>query len=424
MRRFAPFLLTAFLSICSLAQAQTPLILKTSSQVAFVPLRFDFHSINVAQVIDLIYGEVIKTPYVIDPDVLTDVRTVSFRYSTDNGDIKLFLSTFLDSLGYSVQNKGGVDYIARRKEAEKLDVDHEGFVYRPKYREVSYLSRLLSPLFKGSFTANRSVAAPEGSKVEKNVPDGSAAALLDQNADTLIFVGTEKEIEKLKKLLPQVDFGLGEVVVRGVVYEVSTGAKEGSAFGLLANLLGGKLNIGVGSVASLGNYVQLKTATLEAIYSAVASDSRFKVVSSPSLRIRSGSQGSFSVGQDVPVLGAISYPTGAGQAVQSVEYRSSGVLFDIQPMVREAVIDLDIHQQLSNFINTTTGVNASPTLTKRALKTSVSMQDGDVIVLGGLTENKDSGSHDGLSFLPKFMHTSREEKSKSEILLILQVQKI
>ena len=370
------------------------------------------------------YGEVIKTPYVIDPEVLTDVRAVSFRYTTEKGDIKVFLSHFLESLGYGVQTKAGVDYIAKLKEAEKLEAETDGFVYRPKYRDVSYLSRLLAPLFKGSFTLNRSIVAPEGSKPQKNVPDGSAAALLDQNADALIFIGTDKEIEKLKRLLPQIDFALGEVVVRGVVYEVSTSEKDGSAFGLLANLIGGRLNVGIGSTSSLGNFLQFKTATLEAIYSAVASDNRFKVVSSPSMRIRSGSQGNFSVGQEVPVLGAVSYPSGAGQAVQSVEYRSSGVLFDIQPTVREAVIDLNINQQLSNFINTTTGVNASPTLTKRALKTSVSMQDGDVIVLGGLSENKDSGSRDGLSFLPKFLHTSGKENSKSEILLILQVQKL
>jgi type II secretory pathway component GspD/PulD (secretin) len=119
----------------------------------------------------------------------------------------------------------------------------------------------------------------------------------------------------------------------------------------------------------------------------------------------------------------VSYPSN-GQAVQSVEYRSSGVIFNVQPTVREGVIDLGIDQQLSNFITTTTGVNNSPTLTKRALKTMVGMQDGDVIVLGGLTETKESGSRDGLSFIPKFLHTTGKENSRSEILLVLQVQRI
>ena len=108
--------------------------------------------------------------------------------------------------------------------------------------------------------------------------------------------------------------------------------------------------------------------------------------------------------------------------MQSVEYRSSDVILDIRPVVKEGIIDLDITQQLSNFVKTTTGVNNSPTLTKRELKTKVGMQDGDVIVLGGLTESKDTNTRDGLSFLPRFLHTTGYEQYSSEILLVLQAQ--
>jgi general secretion pathway protein D len=385
---------------------------------------FDFQGINVAQVLQLIYSEVLVTPYVIDPEVLTDVRSVSFRYSAEKGDIRVFLSAFLDSLGFAVETRKGVDFIVKRKPEDKTELELENFVYRPQHRDVNYISRLLSPLFKGGFSVNRAIRVAEGAKSDKAPPDGSAAALLDQNADVLVFSGTDKEIAKLKKLLPQVDFALGEVVVRGVVYEVTTSEKDGSAFGLLASLASGKLNIGLGSTNAIGNFIQFKNASLDSVYAMLANDSRFKVMSSPSMRIRSGASGKFSVGQDVPILGSVSYPTGAGQAVQSVEYRTSGVIFDIAPTVREGVIDLSIDQQLSNFITTTTGVNNSPTLTKRALKTSVGVQDGDLIVLGGLTETKESNGRDGLSFLPKFLHSSSKENSKSEILLVLQVQRI
>jgi general secretion pathway protein D len=397
---------------------------QTWAQNAPKPAKFNFQGINVAQVLQLIYGEVLVSPYVIDPDVLTDARSVSFRYSSEKGDIRVFLASFLDSLGYAVENKKGVDFITRVKLADKPELVEENFVYRPQHRDVNYISRLLSPLFKGGFSINRAIRVSEGAKPDKAPPDGSAASLLDQNADVLVFSGTDKEISKLKKLLPQVDFALGEVVVRGVVYEVTTSEKDGSAFGLLASIASGKLGISIGAANPIGNFVQLKSASLDAVYAMLATDNRFKVMSSPSMRIRSGANGKFSVGQDVPVLGSISYPTGAGQAVQSVEYRSSGVIFDIAPIVREGVIDLNIDQQLSNFITTTTGVNNSPTLTKRALKTSVGVQDGDLIVLGGLTETKEGNTHDGLSFLPKFFHSASKENTKSEIMLVLQVQRV
>lgn len=387
-------------------------------------IRFEFDSLSVSQVVNLIYFEAIRTPFVIDPEVLTDGRKVAFRYGAENGNIKGFLSAFLESLGYAVDSRGGVDFIHKIKPAEEIQAEEKTFVYLPRYRDVAYLSRLLAPMFKGSFSVNRSIRSPAGSGAKQPVLDGSPASLIDQTADALVFSGTEKEVTKLNQVLPQVDTAVGEVVVRGVVYEVADTEKAGSAFGMLASLLGGKLSIGVGATSVVGDYIKVQQGAFEAVYAMLANDSHFKVLSSPTLRIRSGSRGTFSVGQDVPVLGALSFPQGSGQAVQSVEYRSSGVLFEVRPTVRESVIELDIDQQLSNFVNTTTGVNGSPTLTKRALQTSVGLQDGDVILLGGLSESKSSRSRDGLTFLPRFLDTKGKDDSRSEIVLMLQVSKV
>jgi general secretion pathway protein D len=324
------------------------------------PVAFELASISVAQVVQLIYSEAMTTPYVLDPEVLNDTRLVSFRYKDSRGELREFLSSFLSRLGYAVERRGGVDFVFKRPEGSGQTADDQGFIYRPQYRDVAYISRVLAPLFKGSFAVNRSVRASEGSRPEGNVPQTSAAALIDQNASVLVFSGVQSEVERLRTMLPLVNTPVGEVSVRGVVCEVSNIDHKGSAFGLLANVLSGRLNIGLGStLATMGNVLQIKHAGLDAIYSALANDSRFKVLSSPSLRIQSGARGMFSVGQDVPVLGALSFPQGNCQAVQSVEYRSSGVIFDIRPTVREAVVELAISQQLSDFVKTTTGVNNS-----------------------------------------------------------------
>ena len=396
-----------------------------NAQAATAPASFDLQGANVAQVLQLLYREAMTTPYVLDPEVLADARIVSFRYKSDQGDLQVFLNGFLESLGYQVEKKNGVDFVRKRKEETAQAAEARIHLYRPQYRDVAYLARVLAPLFKGSFSVNRGVQASGDSMPSGKVPSGSAAALIDQDADMLLFSGSQREIDKLQELLPQVDVATGEVLVRGVVYEVARGDKTGSAFGLLANLLGGKLNIGIGATAGkLGNFIQLKNTALDAVFSMLETDSRFKVLSSPSLRIQSGARGVFSVGQEVPVLGALSYPQGAGQAVQSVEYRSSGVIFEIRPTVRNSVIELSIAQQLSDFVKTTTGVNNSPTLTKRELRTSVGLQDGDLIVLGGLAEDKQSSSRDGLSFLPRVLHTQGKESSSTEILLVLHVQRL
>ncbi len=388
------------------------------------PLKFDFQMLQVGQVIQLIYSEALKQPYVIDPEVLIDVRVVSFRYEAQNGDIKPFIVGFLDSLGLKVSASNGVDYVSKKKDIEKIDQPElETFVYRPRHRDVGYISRVLAPVFKGSFANNKVIAAPEGAKVNHDVPQNTASALIDQSADVLLFTGTAKEVAILQKLLPQIDDAKGQVMVRGVVYEVETGDKEGSAFTLAMGILGGRFNF-LNAGSNLDSAFKIKTGSIDAVFSALSSDNRFNVVSKPSIRVLSGDTGTFHSGKEVPVLGAVSYPSGAGQAVQQVDYRNSGVSFEVKPKVMDGAIDVRVKQQISDFVQTTTGVNNSPTLNKREVETSLSLQDGDVVLLGGLTQEKQTGTHSGLSFLPKFLHTRSGENTKTEILLVLQLQKL
>jgi type II secretory pathway component GspD/PulD (secretin) len=73
---------------------------------------------------------------------------------------------------------------------------------------------------------------------------------------------------------------------------------------------------------------------------------------------------------------------------------------------------------------TTTGVNNSPTLNKREITTQITAKDGDLIVLGGLDEDKSGNDSSGISFLPDWMRSKGSETTKTQILLILQVQRL
>lgn len=409
-----------------------PSVLPASVASAFgmkTPARFDFQFAQVAQVLQVIYGEALNTPYVLAPDVLTDQRTVSFRYDGTKGDLRAFLREFLDALGMQMLTRGGVDFVTLKpkQDEQRAEEEKDVVVYRPKHRSVTYLSELLRPLFPRGLTLNRIVSAPEAVKVAaagSNPPVGSAAAMVDQNSDTLVFAGSTKEVAMLNKLLPQLDVPGGEVAVRAVAYEVTTTKDQGSAFQLALNVLGGKLSMSLGPAGVLGNAVRFSSNTVDAVFSALAEDSRFHVINRPNLRIASGQAGRLVVGQKVPVLGAVSYPQGAGQAVQSVEYQSSGVIFEVVPTVKESSIGLRVVQQISDFVKTTTGVNNSPTLNTREVASTVTLADGEMIMLGGLKMRKDTRTRSGLSFLPRFLDSTMDSGSDSEILLVLQVHRM
>lgn len=242
--------------------------------------------------------------------------------------------------------------------------------------------------------------------------------------DVVIFSGSPKEVHALKGLFAQLDIDSGQVVVSAALYEVQTNDHEASALQLAAQLFNGVLQVNLGAASLADNFISFKNSSVHMIMQALNTDSRFKVLSSPQLRVASGSTASLTVGQDVPVLGAVTYPPGASAPVQSVDYRSSGVLFSISPEVRDTSISVHVDQQVSTFVQTTTGVNNSPTLTKRQVTTSVNLTDGDVVVIGGLREDKDSAAVSGLSFLPSLFKSKASDKVHTEILLFLQLKRV
>ncbi len=370
----------------------------------------------------MVYSEALKADYVIDPDVLVDSRMVSFRYQKSDGQVRQFVIAFLKSLGYSVESRSGVDFIVKSKIAD-LAVDDVVKVYRPRFRDASYLSRVLGPLFKGRFTISRAVVAPVNSGVTQNVPPSSAAGQIDQEFDILLFSGVAKEVLVLEKLLPQVDMSKGEIAVKAVIYEVSHTKSEGSAFQALLNVLNSKIGVSNNTnVQDLGSSIKLSIGGFDALLTAVSTDQRFKLLSQPRLRVRSGEIAKIVVGQDVPILGAVTYQQG-GNAVQSVQYQSAGTILSISPTVHDDVIDMKVSQQLSNFVATTTGVNSSPTLIRRSLDTAITAASGDVIVLGGLTETKTTNTRSGVSFLPWNLG-KQDDDSTVDVLVILQLEKV
>lgn len=403
---------------------------------------FNLDRVPVIELARLIYSDVAKTDYAIDSSVLDMPNSVSVHFS-DFGRKQAVsvLEDLLRASGVVVVKTGKVAMLRAVRDSD-IKNDDEIFYYRPKFRSVGYIIDLCGSLFNtGHFSTQRNVSvSPALSSVanspkigaanspqpvgNKPVENGTNAySQISKEPDSFFFSGPQFDVDKLKKLLVQIDIPVPQVFVKGMVYEVTTSQNEGSAFGLAVSLLQGRFGLVIGGSPKIGDSISFKNASIDAVFSVLNSDSHFKSVSNPSLRVQSGASARFSVGSDVPVLGSVQLDKN-GNPIQSVEYKPSGVIFDLKPQVRESGIDLTINQQLSSFIPTTSGVNNSPTLIKREISTSVGAVDNDVIVLGGLDEDKTSADSSGFSFLPDFLKSRGGQGSKTQILLVLQVQKI
>ncbi|CAM7767154.1 type II secretion system protein GspD [Citrobacter portucalensis] len=384
-----------------------------------VNVDFRLDAMQLPKAITFFYADVLKQPFMLAPELAADPRIVSFHI-TEQTDAKQFFARYLQNMNIAISQKGGVDYIFPVTPKQVIEPKFS-FVYAPKHRSVAYLSGLLRGIVGGDFGSVSGAESVQGATLQ---PAVARTGNINGDGDVLVFYGSRADIRKIEQMLPSVDTPTSEVYVGGYVFEVQTNERNGSGLALAAKLLNEKLSIQIGGTGEAGyqNFIKFSSGSLTALYELFRTDSRFHVVSSPSLRARSGTQASFSVGEDVPVLGNVSYE--GDKAVQSVEYRSSGVIFNVQPWVRSDVIDLNISQELSNFAKTNTGVNNSPTLIKRSIQTAVSVKDGDIILIGGLAENKTTDTDTGLTFMPSWFATKSTEKYKTDIVVILQARKV
>ena len=431
MRRFFFTLITSLL-VAGSVQAQT----------ATASLSLNFDKVPVIQLLQATYRNMLAKNYIIDPSLAGDARVVTLSVKDLPKDqLKNTVDAVLRESGIAIKDVGGIPYFYPSGKSQI------GLVAGMPL-ETPTAASLTAPLPVPGQTGANPVAGVPGAvagtlqapvidyeetrfyEPRYRIPDQLqviANAMLGTQfapSDKVTLAGTLEKVEKVVKLLDQYDTIPPEIVAKALVFEFSDSVNEGSGFQLALNVLQSKLTLGIGGVIAPGeNFVRFKNQTIDAVLSAVSGDGRFKLQSAPSIRVKDGSKGRITVGADVPVLAEAQLDKN-GNPVQSVQYRPSGVIFDIAPRIMRDRIELNLSQQLSNFQETSTSKINSPTLTKREVSTVVGIESGDMIVLGGLDETKDTETRQGLSFLPRFLDTTKTQNSKSQVLVVLQVTKI
>ncbi|EEG9493334.1 type II and III secretion system [Escherichia coli] len=394
----------------------------TASDSAPAAVPFVADRLPLSRVISLAQEEVFGRRYVLPPELASDERPVTLNLSvSDSRQVqRQEYIRWLKQLNIAVDTRNGVDRYYTFTPATP-PVKMLTYVYTPVNQPVNYLASVLSGVINAS-SSSASSSTGKSSSSPAQVSSSGGTSFMSATGDNLVFRGTREELTRLQSLLPLVDIPSQRVSVTGYIYEVQGSKSEGSGLALVAKMLSGKFGISIGSEMSLGNSFTFSTSSLSAIYELFRTDNRFTVVSSPNLMVSSGKNASFSSGEQVPVLGSVSWNDGT--PVQSVTYRDSGVIFRLTPVVTGNRIHITVHQELSSFVKTDTGISDSPTLLKREIDSSLVLNDGDVVVLGGLADSNDSDTKTGFSLLPKWFSQRSSENSKTDMVILLQVKKM
>ena len=422
------FILLMLVASCASAQVVSPEMFKnTVVKPQDREISLDLKDVQLSNLISLIFFELNETNYFIHPEVFEDARKVSFRWRGKSQNLKAFLSPWLKKLGYGFELKNDFITVSKPTKEEQIKQiqDFETIIYEPKYVTVSTLTSLISPILKRSEIVNsRAVQNPSESFGVENTNENSVSGLIDKDDRFLVLRCLASQKQMIQDVLKIVDVPDSVVTLQGYVYEVSTTKNEGSALSLFGSILKSKVGIDLGKSSITGNYIKFSYDGLSSVFTVLDSDTRFKVVSNPSLAVRSGAVGKLTVGEDVPTVGSVSTAS-TGQVTQSIDYKSSGVILEFKPKVFKDIIRVNFSQTISNFVKTENGVNGSPTLIKREARTDIDLRDGEYFVVGGLQDSKNSSSQSALPvpFLSRFMSKIADEKN-SELLIVLKVDRV
>lgn len=384
-----------------------------------------FRAVPVMDFAEASYKGMLGKDYVVAPDLIgLDKRVTINVKSIDRSKLPQLLGDVLSSVGIRAREADGIIRLEKIAAVdggpllattdgsrmlaasqsghiaiEDKETEPEDFeVYRPKNRTVEYLQMLM-----------RSAGMSVG--------QASQSQGLQSAQDQMVIVGSEERRGRVRKLLEQLDQKPVVMNVRAALVEFSDSKDDSFSLGAVLDILGGRLQLALnaGAVGS-GNFARLKTGSIDAVLRAINGDNRFRFRTQPSLRLVDGERGRLMVGSEVPVRGALTLSKD-GTPIQSVEYRSSGLVLTVQPRALEGRFTANVVQEVSSFASTSTSNIDSPTLNKRQIEAVVDAEDGEVVVLAGLDEENVSEGSSGLSWLP--FRTSRTSSSRNTQLFVL-----
>ena len=265
---------------------------------------------------------------------------------------------------------------------------------------------------------------------------GEVRIIADQENNALIVKATRADYAKIKAAIRRLDVMPLQVLVEATIVEVTL--TDELSYGLqwyFDHTIEGR-GQGIGEFFPLTvdpsfSYTLKDTSGgVRAVLNLLAADSRLNVVSSPSLMVLDNRTATIKVGDQVPIRTSETTSlasSGTDPLVTStIQYRDTGVLLEVTPRVNPGgMVMLEITQDVNDVDNTTTSAIDSPTIIQRRITTSVAVQSGESVVLGGLIRDNESESESGipvLSSIPglgRLFSTRVTSNTRTELLVLI-----
>ncbi|WP_298608325.1 type II secretion system secretin GspD [uncultured Thiothrix sp.] len=309
----------------------------------------------------------------------------------------------------------------------KLDVPRAGSggtrVIPLRYAKAEDMVKVLNDASKGIVeqTAGTAAAAGAAPVATKSGGLGTEVSILaDKTSNSIILSGPAHIQKDILKVIYQLDRRRAQVLVEAIIAEVSNDLSSKLGFGVAALDAGqGKTGlIGTSNFGGLSTAYQLGKGTATAlpngllmglansnfgvVMDALKGDGATNILSTPTILTMDNEEAKMVVGQNVPfVTGSYSSSTSGGTAqnpFQTIERKDVGLTLKVTPQInRGKTIQMKISQEASSVSSSSA---ASDLITnKRSIDTNVMVEDGQILILGGLIQDNFNDSESKVPIL-------------------------
>jgi len=301
-------------------------------------------------------------------------------------------------------------------------------------------------------------AAPAGASPAPAATSGGQVQA-DTATNSLIITAPDPQYRQLREVIERLDARRAQVFVESLIAEVSadraaefgvqwqgaSGKAGDSVIGLLGTNFGtgGKNIISLAAGAAAGTVapaaglnIGLAQQTngvyvLGALARFLESSGAGNVLSTPNLLTLDNEEAKIVIGQNVPFITGQFTNTNAGNGAvnpfQTIERKDVGLTLKVKPQISEnGTVKLTIFQEVSSVQASTINAANGPTTNKRTIESNVLVDDGSVVVLGGLLQDEYTGSNDkvpGLADVPLFGNLFKSEargRKKTNLMVFLR----
>ena len=261
----------------------------------------------------------------------------------------------------------------------------------------------LVPVLTG---VSKSVSGAKGKKVGASTAS-TINIQADENTNSLVITAPPDVFRSLRSVIRRLDVRRAQVLVEAVIAEVSknanaefgiqwgAGSEKSGVAGLVSFGLGGGISGLLSTPPSVGSGLSLVAGNPSAsnpiggLVRALDSDDKSNILSTPSLLTLDNEEAEIIVGKNVPFITGSYASTGGGSTpanpFQTVQREDVGLTLRITPQINEGnAIKLKVEQEVSSVDKSADAVDLITK--KRSIKTNVIVNDGQMIVLGGLIE--------------------------------------